>query len=108
MKEVIDNGFKSDLCLTDEDEKNDTYSLITIVNQKLQCMRHKRMGSPLNKAEMLSLLLYTGGECNFDLCKTQRNGDYKKWKWFDYCLYNAIHKLSKREYGLYKIYTGLG
>eukprot|EP01084_Bolivina_argentea_P194028 332873_1 len=43
MKEVIDNGYKADLCLTDEDEKNDTYSLITIVNQKLQCMRHKRM-----------------------------------------------------------------
>eukprot|EP01084_Bolivina_argentea_P258424 435668_1 len=65
------------------------------------------MGAPLNKSEMLSLLLYTGGESNYALCKCQRNGDYETWKWFDYCLYNAINKLSKREYGSYKIYTGL-
>eukprot|EP01084_Bolivina_argentea_P296274 510231_1 len=108
IKEVIDNGFKSDLCINDEDEKNDNYTIMNIVEQKLKCMRHKKMGSPLNRAEMLSLLLYTGGDCNYDLCKTQRDEDYIKWNWFDYCLHNAINKLSKREHGSYKIYTGLG
>eukprot|EP01084_Bolivina_argentea_P179121 309539_1 len=92
LKEVIENGFKSDLCLNDEDEKKDNYSLLMVVNEKLKSKRHKIMGSPLNRAEMLSLLLYTGGESNYDLCKSHRNGDYVKWKWFDYNLYNAIAK----------------
>eukprot|EP01084_Bolivina_argentea_P175391 303739_1 len=65
------------------------------------------MGLPLNKSEMLSIVLYTGGESNYSLCKSQRNADFNQWKWFDYCLYWAIAKLSKRECGLYKIYTGL-
>eukprot|EP01084_Bolivina_argentea_P273426 465756_1 len=107
IREVVDNGFKSDLCLTEEHEKTNTYSLMSIVNDKLNCMRHKRMGSPLNKAEMLAILLYTGEQSNYDLCKAQRNGNYNIWIWFDYCLFNAINKLSKREYGSYKIYTGL-
>ena len=80
---------------------------MNIVDNKLKCMRHQLMGSPLNRAEMLSIILYTGGDSNYDLCKSQRNGDYHKWKWFDYCLYYAINRLSKREYGSYKIYTGL-
>ena len=96
ITEFIDNGFKSDLCLCIDDEDNDKYSLLQIVDQKLNCNRHKMMGSPLNKAEMLSLLLYTGGDSNYDLCKSQRIEDYGKWIWFDYCLFHAIHKLSKR------------
>eukprot|EP01084_Bolivina_argentea_P009661 18028_1 len=105
IKEIVDNGYKSDLCLNDDDEKNNLYSIMSVVNAKLKCMRHRLMGSPLNRAEMLSLLLYTDGDSNYELCKSQRNGDYKTWKWFDYCLYNAIHKLSKREHGSYKIFT---
>eukprot|EP01084_Bolivina_argentea_P303374 523753_1 len=97
IAEIVNNGFKSDLCLNEQDLQNNKYSIMTIVRQKLNCNRHKRMGSPLNKAEMLSIVLYTGGEVNYDLCKTQRNGDYDKWKWFDYCLFNAINKLAKRE-----------
>ena len=65
------------------------------------------MGSPLNQPEMLAIILYTGGSSNYDLCKSQRDGNYTKWRWFDYYLYHAIHKLSKREEGSYKIYTGL-
>eukprot|EP01084_Bolivina_argentea_P041254 76118_1 len=107
IKEVIDNGFKRDLCLTDGDMTNNNYSIMNIVKEKLNCVRHKQMGSSLNKSEMLSIVLYTGSDANYDLCQKQRNGDYETWKWFDYCLYNAIHKLSKREYGEYKIYTGL-
>eukprot|EP01084_Bolivina_argentea_P216957 368448_1 len=65
IKEVIANGFKSDLCLDEIDEKkekdsNEKYSIINIVENKLKCHRHKIMGSPLNKSEMLSLILYTG------------------------------------------------
>eukprot|EP01083_Nonionella_stella_P253106 871291_1 len=56
---------------------------------------------------MLSLVLYTGCDCNYDLCKSQRNGDYDKWKRFDYCLYSAIKLLSSKETGRYTLYTGL-
>eukprot|EP01084_Bolivina_argentea_P208790 355834_1 len=111
MNEVIKNGYKSDLCLycRDNDECNHKeYTLMEIVEKKLNCTRHQLMGSPLNKAEMLSILLYTGGQSNYDLSKCQRNGNYRKWKWLDLCLFNAIIKLSKREHGRYKIYTGLG
>ena len=112
VEEVILNGFKSDLCLhcsykSGDECKHDKITIMEHVDNKMNCMRHKLMGSPLNRAEILSIMLYTAGESNYDLCKSQRNGDYHKWKWFDYCLYNAINKLSKREYGSYKIYTGL-
>eukprot|EP01084_Bolivina_argentea_P152496 266017_1 len=79
LQEVINNGYKSDLCLNEENKKNDGCTLMTIVEQKLKLKRHKLMGSPLNKAEMLSLLLYTSCNSCYDLCKSQRDGDYKKW-----------------------------
>eukprot|EP01084_Bolivina_argentea_P152502 266025_1 len=56
---------------------------------------NKELGSPLTRGQMLALVLYTGCECNYDLCGQQRNGNYDKWKWFDYCLY---HKCMKRGY----------
>eukprot|EP01083_Nonionella_stella_P045947 123090_1 len=77
------------------------------IDYKMKCARHKRMGSPLNRAEMLSVVLYTGCRVTYDLCEKQRKGDYTTWKWFDYCLYNAISKLSRMEHGRYKIYSGL-
>ena len=55
----------------------------------------------------MNIYTFTGCDCNFDLCKSQRNGDYVKWKWFDYCLYNAIGGLSTREYGYFSVFTGL-
>ena len=68
----------------------------------------------LSRAEMLSLVLYTGCDCNYDLCSSQRDGDYKKWAIFDWCLYNAILKLHKiecydnvtKKYQM-KLYSGL-
>ena len=48
-----------------------------------------------------------GCECNYDLCSSQRNGDYKKWKIFDRCLYDAIKALSSRETGSFPVYSGL-
>ena len=51
--------------------------------------------------------LYLGCECSYDLCSSQRSGDYDKWKWFDYCLYEAITRLSLKERGRYPVYSGL-
>eukprot|EP01084_Bolivina_argentea_P096780 173980_1 len=99
--EVIFNGFKSDLCLQTEDIDNDIFSILQIVDQKMKCKRHQMMQSPLNRGEMLAFLLYTGCECNYDLCSSQRNGNYQKWKWFDFCLFNGIQKLSAKETGSY-------
>eukprot|EP01083_Nonionella_stella_P075630 205670_1 len=105
--EVIQNGFKSDLCLTETDEKDDTYSILTIVDDKMSAKRHILMGSPLDRGQMLSLILYTGCDCNYDLCSSQRSGDYAKWKWFDRILDSAITALSFSESGHFKVYSGI-
>ena len=78
-QEVINNGYKYDLCLkcSNDDKKcnhgQDKFSnmkqkykngnrdnILKAVFEKLECNRHKMMGSPLNAAEMLSIILYTG------------------------------------------------
>ena len=110
IEEVIFNGYKYDLCLKcskNDDCKHSEYSLLSIVDEKLNHIRHKKMGYPLNRAHMLSLILYTSCDCNYDLCSSQRSGDYSKWKWFDYNLWWAIRALSLRECGSYKLYSGL-
>ena len=57
---------------------------------------------------MLALILYTGCDCNYDLCKSQRNGNYSKWQIFDKYLYDAIYKLHKCEVYLNTpLYSGL-
>eukprot|EP01084_Bolivina_argentea_P052218 95931_1 len=73
IEEVNQNGYKQDLT------QPNGHSLLEIVDLKLKHPRHIAMKSPLNRAEMLSLILYTGCDCNYDLCKSERNGDYKKW-----------------------------
>ena len=84
--------------MNDNDLKHQHYSLLKVVNDKMECKMHKiHFGLPLKQHEMLALLLYTGCDCNYDLCSSQREGNYDKWKCFDYCLYNAIEKLDKRE-----------
>eukprot|EP01084_Bolivina_argentea_P286352 491198_1 len=77
IEEVVLNGYKKDLCLTNDIDE-EKYSILNIVDEKLKSHRHKLMGCPLNRGEMLALILYTGCECNYDLCKSQRNGDYMK------------------------------
>eukprot|EP01084_Bolivina_argentea_P173526 300583_1 len=67
IKEVIRNGFKSDLCLkcnVNDDCEHKERSILNIVNDKMDCKRHGFMKYPLNKGEILSLVLYTGCECN--------------------------------------------
>ena len=48
-----------------------------------------------------------GCDCNYSLCKTQRNGHYHTWKWFDYCLWLAIYELSFVERGSFSVFSGL-
>lgn len=83
------------------------YTLLSIVEEKLNHIQHRTMGSPLRTDHMLALVLYTSCDSNYDLCKHQRTGNYTKWCWFDYCLFEAITKLSRKETGSYKLYTGL-
>ena len=131
--EVQTNDFGYDLCTAcrqNEECKHNVYdskySILVTVDQKMNCLRHRMMNKTLNHGEMLALILYTGlmyhfcelfdiiitlfqigCECNYDLCSSQRNGDYDKWKYFDYCLWNAIQKLSSQENGKYPVYSGL-
>eukprot|EP01083_Nonionella_stella_P231644 817854_1 len=107
IQEVISNGFKRDLCLNEIDFENGRYSLLSIVEEKLKHPKHCKMGSPLDRGNMLALVLYTGCDSNYDLCKSQRNGDYKKWKWFDCCLWSATEFLSSNEQGSYGLFSGL-
>eukprot|EP01084_Bolivina_argentea_P132871 234478_1 len=70
VNEVIENGYKFDLCLEcskrdDCKHDNDSLGLIKIAKNKLNDIRHKQMDSPLKQGQMLALLLYTGGECNY-------------------------------------------
>ncbi len=71
IEEVINNGFKSDLCLNcrhdDEckhDIKDSEHSILKIADEKKKHQRHQSMGNPLNVAQILSLILYTG-LCSF-------------------------------------------
>merc|ERR1719229_119152 len=64
IAEVIEHGFKSDLCLhcgkNDEckhDEKN--LSILSVVDEKMNHIRHKKVGSPLDRGQMLALVLYS-------------------------------------------------
>ena len=74
----------------------------------MQHERHKRMGYPLIKREMLALILYCNGGCNYDLSRCQRNNQCnRKWPFFDSYLNTAIQTLSHFEQHQENIYTGL-
>ena len=107
--EVIENGFKTDLCLSRYDAFREIFSLLGVVNAKIDSAIHKqRYQSALSRPEMLALVLYTGCDCNYDLCQSQRNGNHSKWKIFDSLLYDAIFKLSLKEKLLNcKLFSGL-
>eukprot|EP01083_Nonionella_stella_P086690 240982_1 len=115
IEEVINHGYKYDLCLIcsandncqHDVHKTNSDTLLSVVDKKLNHVRHKQLGSPLDKAGMLALILYTSCDCNYDLCSSQRNGNYIKWKCFDYSLHIAIKLLHEKEHGSYKLYSGL-
>lgn len=103
IKEVTKNGFDKEL------RTPKGKSLLDIVDENyMNHIRHIKMGKPLSRAEMLSIVLYTGCECNYAMCKSQRSGDYRKWIIFDYLLNNAISNLHDHERGEYAVYTGIG
>ena len=52
-------------------------------------------------------MLFVGCDCNYDLCASQRSGDYDKWKYFDDILWGAIFELSQKETGCFPVYSGL-
>ena len=67
IEEVIDNGYKHDLCTKcgDHDDckhnvYNSEHSILKIVEEKMKHQRHILMGSPLTRDNILALILYTG------------------------------------------------
>ena len=99
LREVVENGFEKDLCLDKKvDLEGKVYTLLGSLNEKLESKEHKiKYLNVLHPSRMLALILYTGCDCTYDLCKTQRNGNYKKWVEFDVNLFYAIKELSKIE-----------
>eukprot|EP01083_Nonionella_stella_P133551 406029_1 len=74
IDEVICNGYKRDLCMKcsnnygckhDVYDSNNQYSILKVVDEKMKHHRHKLMGQPLNKGQMLAIVLYTGCDCNY-------------------------------------------
>ncbi len=119
IEEVIRNGYIEDLLcglgrpkVDMKDLKESDCKLFPIwrfVEEKLMHPKHEKMGYPLESdpSKVLAVILYTGGKCNEDLCKSQREGDYKKWEHFDLCLTLAIHHLSYYHMFDYPLYCGL-
>ena len=79
-----------------------------LFESKMFHSRHKMMGYPLMCCEMLALMLYCDGECNYDLCKSQRSHTViQKWPYFHFLLNRAIERLSQFEIHYEHIYTGV-
>ncbi len=111
------------------DVSGDNFGLLDYVEGRMECERHKLMGQPLDKGEMLSLVIcpwflfdrrssfkwkhgntvdiHTSCEANYALSRSQRNGDYSKWKFLDLCLYDAISVLSEFESFEFPLYCGV-
>ena len=49
--------------------------------------------TPLHRAHMLALILYTGCDSNYAMCAAERDGDYETWKWFSWLLNQAVDRL---------------
>ncbi len=61
IDEVLENGFEKDITLNPflSFDRNSN-SILKIVDDKLEHPRHISLGKPLNRAEMLALILYSG------------------------------------------------
>ena len=69
IDEVVSNGYKYDLCLKCKKDDffacrhnvhNSKYSILKIVDEKMNCHRHRLIRRQLTRASMLALVLYTG------------------------------------------------
>ena len=87
---------------------SNAFGIFKKVEEKMNDKKRRQLGWPLLKWQILALVLYCDGDCNYDLCLTQRNGDnIKKWPIFD-CLVNAaIDLLSRFEEHWQNIYSGI-
>ncbi len=116
-REMISNGHGSELLpaspallskdLSNDDLTADNFGLLKTVDEKMAHPRHCRIGKPLNRGYMAALVIYCGADANWALCKCQRRGDYKTWKWLDTVLSDAIQTLSKHETFSFPLYCGL-
>ena len=85
-----------------------TFNIFQQLKTKMDHPRHKRIQSSLNNFQMLALMLYCNGDCNYDLCLSQRDGSYKtKWPIFDALVNHAIEILSQFEEHWENIYSGI-
>lgn len=79
-----------------------------MLQSKMFHQHHAKMGYPLSYCEMLALMLYCNGECNYNLSESQRYDKVmEKWPYFHCLLNNAIEVLSKFEIHNENIYTGV-
>ena len=121
IKEIILNGFEQDLAPKNKQnksrEKNSKFKVDTLTYDKARKRYsgifdilienmihpfHKKMGEPLNKAMMLSLILFTHcsklkKDFNQSFVGLGSNEINEKWIVFDFCLHHAIWRLSERE-----------
>eukprot|EP01084_Bolivina_argentea_P315369 546360_1 len=105
IAEFINNKCKANLCLDEYDEQNNNYSIMRQVENILKSEQHKQYVSVLNKAEILSILLF--------ICSDSHKIGYyhhlyywnshTHWQYFYLCLYNGIYKLSQKQIAKYNI-----
>ena len=94
-------------------ELKEKYTLLSRLDTKMNDGYHQELGSPLDPHEMLAIILYTSGKCNYTFSDDLRQCDQStlefipKWKYLDFDLYCAISKLSAHEQWTGCIYTGL-
>eukprot|EP01083_Nonionella_stella_P074909 203357_1 len=99
IKEMRRNGFEEDLFIGNQRKY---YGLLDIARS------HSLTHPSLRPYQVLSILVYTGCDANYDLCKSQRENNYKKWKMLDKALIEAIHILHKKQSTSYKsLYSGI-
>ena len=106
--------WKATTCTTNPAEYNNIlqklakhYRIIDVLTTKMQHPTHVRMQQPLSKANMISLMLYCDGKCNYDLSRCQRDGSYfHKWPYLNAFLNHAIFQANKHEKHREKIYSG--
>lgn len=90
IAEVERNGYGGELTTPEG------ASLLAIVDAKMGHRRHRRLprSRRLSRAMMLAVVLYTGCDCNYALCRVMRENDEVTWQWFTWLLEEAIRRLS--------------
>jgi len=72
-------------------------TMMAIAQAKLNHPRHRRLGTPLDVDEMLSILLYTGTKIIDDFRASTLRGDFHRWQKMRDTINRAIRKLHDAE-----------